>query len=195
MYFSFLGFYTMALIPPALVGVLSFFSSSSNTNTFIFFSVFNLIWATIFLEAWKRCCATLAYKWGTINSEQFEEARADYHGELNINKVTGRLEPQYPKLYRMSKYYLVSLPVMVFSMWLSFMVMLAYFWFQHWAEDYNKISPGLWSSLVLYMPSTLYAVVIGVMNTIYRKIAKALNDWGECVRECLRDTGMVGGGG
>ena len=170
----------MALIPPAFVGVMSsLLSSGSSTNTFIFFSVFNLVWATIFLEAWKRCCATLAYKWGTINTEDFEEARADYHGELVVNKVTGRLEPHYSKKKRMAKYYLVSLPVVCFSLWLAFMVMLAYFWFQHWAEDYNKASPGIISSLVLYLPSTLYAVVIGVMNTIYRKIAKALNDWGE----------------
>ena len=180
MYFSFLGFYTMALIPPAFIGLMSYFLSTGPgyTTVFVFFSVFNLVWATIFLEGWKRCCSTLAYTWGTINMERFEEARADYHGDLSVNKITQRLEPHYPKINRMAKYYLVSLPLVCFCLWVAFMVMLGYFWLQDMADLYYKESPNMFSSLVTFLPSAVYAIIIGVMNTAYRSLAKFLNDWG-----------------
>ena len=176
MYFSFLGFYTMALIPPALIGLLSAFYDS--VNTYIFFSIFNLVWATVFLEAWKRNCSALAYSWGTIDSIPFEEARAAYYGELDINKVTGRLEPHYPKWKRVAKYYLVSLPLLLICLWIAFIVMLIYFWLQAKAEKYYAEKSNFGAMIVLYLPSTVYAIVISIMNTIYRKLAKALNDWG-----------------
>lgn len=53
----------------------------------VFFSVFNIVWTTFFLEVWKRNSATFAYKWGTIGTDDFEEARPSYHGELGRNKV------------------------------------------------------------------------------------------------------------
>ena len=53
----------------------------------MFFSVFNIVWTTFFLEVWKRNSATFAYTWGTIGIDDFEEARAAYHGELGRNKV------------------------------------------------------------------------------------------------------------
>ena len=48
----------------------------------LFFCVFNLVWTTLFLEAWKRESASLAYKWGTLGQDKFEECRAAYYGEL-----------------------------------------------------------------------------------------------------------------
>ena len=53
----------------------------------VFFCVFNLVWVTLFLEAWKRNSASLAYTWGTINTHKFEEARPAYYGELGEFKV------------------------------------------------------------------------------------------------------------
>lgn len=34
---------------------------------FVLFSFFNVIWFSIYLEAWKRYCSELAYKWGTLD--------------------------------------------------------------------------------------------------------------------------------
>ena len=67
-YFSFLGFYTKALLLPAGVGLFyylyyTFFGKSS--HGYAVFAIFNLIWTTLFLESWKRKCATMAYHWGT----------------------------------------------------------------------------------------------------------------------------------
>lgn len=177
MYFSFLGFYTVSLIPPAFIGVISFFFGRDNVNTMVFFSIFNLVWATVFLEAWKRNCSTLAYKWGMIGYHEFEEPRPQYHGTLGINKVTGHIEPQYPKWRRKVKYYCVSVPIVLTCMFLAFLVMLKYFWMQGHAYAFRKANPGVFGMMVGVMPSVVYAVEINIMNAGYRRLAHYLNEW------------------
>jgi len=179
MYFAFLGFYTLALIPPAFIGVISFFLGGDNVNSMVFFSIFNLVWATVFLEAWKRNCSTLAYKWGMIGFHEFEEARPQYKGELGINKVTGHMEPQYPKWRRLVKFYCVSLPIVMVCLFLAFLVMLKYFWTQEYANVMKKAHPGFLGVTIGLMPSVIYAVEINVMNAGYRRLAHYLNEWGK----------------
>ena len=50
MYFCFLGFYTMALLLPAFLGIVQMFLSVDTLSEYAFFAAFNLIWATVFLE-------------------------------------------------------------------------------------------------------------------------------------------------
>ena len=179
MYFAFLGFYTVALIPPALIGLFYFFTAWENVNKHVFFAIFNLIWTTIFIEAWKRYSATLAYYWGSLSIVEDEETRAAYYGPMGLNKVTGRSEPQYPKWKRIVKYYCVSLPIIMVCLWVAFTVMLGYFWLQAHADAYYKSTESYGAMAVTFLPSMLYAILIGVMNGAYRWLAKELNDWGE----------------
>lgn len=34
---------------------------------YVLFSVFNVIWVTTYLQAWKRYSAELAFRWGTLD--------------------------------------------------------------------------------------------------------------------------------
>ena len=83
---------------------------------FVIFSFFNVIWATLYLESWKRRSAELSHQWGTIDtkSEMLAEPRVQYQvniihpppssssnncyfqGEERISEVTGKPEPHYP---------------------------------------------------------------------------------------------------
>lgn len=47
LYFTFLGFYTTALLFPMLLGFIQLLVS---TETVPFFCVFNVVWVTVFLE-------------------------------------------------------------------------------------------------------------------------------------------------
>lgn len=67
-------------------------------------------------------------------------------------QVTGRLEPKYPKWKRMWKYYGVSVPVVLFCLWIAFNLMLFYFWMQVRLLDakgdcvtFINPSPRLWN--------------------------------------------------
>ena len=84
-YFSWLGHYTWALTVPALVGLLFwvFFNGKGEFLEdvgFVMFSFFNVIWATIYLESWKRRSAELSHTWGTgdAKSELLAEPRVQY---------------------------------------------------------------------------------------------------------------------
>lgn len=34
---------------------------------YVLFSVFNVVWVTTYLQAWKRYSAELAFRWGTLD--------------------------------------------------------------------------------------------------------------------------------
>lgn len=46
----------------------------------VVFALFNVVWATLFLERWKRRGVELAYKWGTLDApaESLEEPRPQF---------------------------------------------------------------------------------------------------------------------
>lgn len=81
MYFAWLGMYTKWLVAPAVLGIVTFILSNRGEVTrdwcILFFNIFNIVWATLFLEAWKRKSAELAYKWGTMDmpSDALKEPR------------------------------------------------------------------------------------------------------------------------
>lgn len=188
MYFAFLGFYTYFLIPPAVLGIVSLlFASMLHEDTAVaLFCVFNLVWATVFLESWKRRTAELAYGWGTIRMEQFEEPRAAFYGvSRESDPVTGRKQPYYPNYRRLLKFYLVSVPTMFASLCVAFFVMLFYFWLDAIAADYTKSTslPSVVTTLIMLLPTIVYALVITLFYAIYRPLAIFLNNWGkaDCV--------------
>lgn len=179
LYFAFLGYYTIALIPPAFIGIIYFITSWQSMYREAIFAVFNLIWATIFLEVWKRYCSELSYRWGTIDmvSSTYDEPRANYFGTLGENPVTGKPEPVFPKWKRSFRFYCVTVPIVSVALGIAFYIMLGYFVMQEWA-DKKYASEKSWVNFsVLYLPTVIYAVLIGIVNSIYRKVAKKLNDW------------------
>jgi len=120
-YFCWLGHYTTALVVPAVIGLLvwvktrpipahmlTFFSSSqfflsSQTEFledvgFVLFAFFNVVWATLYLESWKRRSAEISYRWGTADQRDpmLTEPRPLFKGEEKISEITGKPEPSYP---------------------------------------------------------------------------------------------------
>ncbi|XP_044726729.1 anoctamin-10 isoform X2 [Chrysoperla carnea] len=173
LYFIFLGFYTMALILPTALGIIQTFLSS---ETLPFFCIFNVIWATVFLEVWKRKCSEYAYKWGTIGMTSLDEPRASYYGQMIKDPVSGRVTPQYPRWKTYTKMYCISLPIVIFCMSIGFGIMLVSFW----VEDYikTKVSPlNEYRMYLVYLPSVIYAALVYVMNFYYRKLATRLTEW------------------
>lgn len=74
MYFAWLGHYTTALSIPAVVGLLFWLSCCNGRANqtvqdvgYVLFSIFNVVWVTTYLQAWKRYSAELAFRWGTLD--------------------------------------------------------------------------------------------------------------------------------
>uniref|UniRef100_A0A8D3C0U3 Anoctamin n=1 Tax=Scophthalmus maximus TaxID=52904 RepID=A0A8D3C0U3_SCOMX len=177
-YFGFLEYFTFALAPMALIGVPYYLFDWEDYDKYVLFAVFNLIWCTVILEFWKRCSASLAYRWGTLSRKKaFEEPRPGFHGVLGFNPVTGREEPLYPNAKRHLRIYLVSLPFVLLCLYLSLYVMMVYFQMEGWALNVHDEEPTFWTGVLLFIPSVIYAVVIEVMNLIYRYAAEFLTEW------------------
>ncbi|XP_052042875.1 anoctamin-10 isoform X4 [Apodemus sylvaticus] len=132
----------------------------------------------VILEVWKRGCANMTYRWGTlVMKRQFEEPRPGFHGVLGINSVTGREEPLYSSYKRQLRIYLVSLPFVCLCLYFSLYVMMIYFDMEDWALSLHEDSGSEWTSLLLYVPSIVYAIVIEIMNRLYRYAAEFLTSW------------------
>lgn len=91
MYFAWLGHYTAALAVPALVGTLFWLCCDGKHQAledvgYVLFSVFNVVWATVYVQAWKRYSAELAHRWGTLDerTDLLAEPRPLFRGPLEV---------------------------------------------------------------------------------------------------------------
>ncbi|KAI0208292.1 Anoctamin-4 [Lamellibrachia satsuma] len=154
MYFAWLGFYTIMLIPPSIVGLVVFFYGVATLYDYkpseeicdenragnftmcplcdtgcglwplrisctyarltylfdneatVFFAGFMAIWASVFLEFWKRQEAELQYDWDVAAFKQEERLRPEYEAKVKrkkMNPVTKLLEPYLPNWSKYSR--------------------------------------------------------------------------------------------
>ena len=91
-YFEWLGFYTKWLTAPTAIGVLIYFSKAvlqveyfqdimeveREHDLYPYFALFMALWATFFLEFWKRKSRMLAYKWDVEPHSDVEHVRPQF---------------------------------------------------------------------------------------------------------------------
>ncbi|XP_046811652.1 mucin-4 [Lucilia cuprina] len=73
LYFAWLGHYTCALGVPAVFGTILYAflwgkGQTAQDMGHVLFSLFNVAWASLYLEAWKRYSVELAFRWGTLST-------------------------------------------------------------------------------------------------------------------------------
>lgn len=85
MYFGFLGFYSMCLVPPVLLVVVFALSGAHEQTKNTVFAILNLVWGTVFLEAWKRRCSEISFRWGTLKSGIGEWMSTFFYSALSLS--------------------------------------------------------------------------------------------------------------
>ncbi|CAN8005287.1 unnamed protein product, partial [Ixodes hexagonus] len=146
---------------------------------FVLFSLLNMLWATLYLESWKRYSAELAYHWGTLDSqsELLTEPRPQFTGPPGRSPVTGRLEPMYPSWKRNLFRYLVTVPAVTLCLFVVVASMFLVFEFQQtWWDDRTLKRHCPLASSMSFVPKVLLALIINVLDTVYYRIALWLND-------------------
>ncbi|XP_068030019.1 anoctamin-8 isoform X7 [Anomalospiza imberbis] len=177
MYFAWLGFYTSAMVYPAVFGsILYTFTDSDQTSqdiSCVVFAIFNVVWATLFLEEWKRRGAEFAYKWGTLDTpaESLEEPRPQFRGVKRISPVTSAEEFYYPPWKRLLFQSLVSLPVCLACLTLVFLLMLGCFQLQEFVLSVQELP-----RVLRFLPKIILAVIVTACDELYKKVALWLND-------------------
>ncbi|XP_058871253.1 anoctamin-8-like isoform X2 [Acipenser ruthenus] len=177
MYFAWLGFYTTSMLYPAIIGFILWMLTESDQTSrdicCVVFALFNVVWATLFLERWKRRGAELAYKWGTLDTpaESLEEPRPQFRGVKRLSPITGCEEFYYPPWKRMLFQYLVSLPVCLFCLCFVFLAMLICFELQEFVMGIKELP-----QVTRFIPKIILAITVTACDDVYRKIACWLND-------------------
>ncbi|XP_019327747.1 PREDICTED: anoctamin-8, partial [Aptenodytes forsteri] len=123
----------------------------------VVFAIFNVIWATFFLEEWKRRGAEFAYKWGTLDTpaESIEEPRPQFRGIKRISPVTSAEEFYYPPWKRLLFQCLVSLPVCLTCLSFVFLLMLGCFQLQEFVLSIQELP-----RIIRFLPKIVLAIII-----------------------------------
>ncbi|XP_051258447.1 anoctamin-8-like isoform X5 [Dicentrarchus labrax] len=177
MYFAWLGFYTNSMLYPAVIGFLLWILAEADQTSqdicCVVFALFNVVWATLFLERWKRREAELAYRWGTLDTpaESLEEPRPQFRGVKRCSPITGCEEFYYPPWKRALFRWLVSLPICILCLCFVFLAMLLCLELQEVVMEIQEL-PGI----TRFIPKILLAVTVTVCDEVYKKIAYWLND-------------------
>ncbi|KAJ1081778.1 hypothetical protein NDU88_001953 [Pleurodeles waltl] len=177
-YFSFLGFFSVSLIPMALFGVAYYVFSLDFLDRHIIFAIFSVIWSTVTLELWKRHSAAAAYRWGTLQlKSQFEGPRGQYWGPLGINPITGRREPYYPSWKRKMRMLLASTPTVCAFLGLAVDGMVMFLYWERWAQGSYGTSSSILAPVWLLLPSITHTLYVELLNGIYKRVAIILTEW------------------
>ncbi|XP_075954809.1 anoctamin-8-like [Anarhichas minor] len=177
MYFAWLGFYTNSMLYPAVIGFLLWILAEADQTSqdicCVVFALFNVVWATLFLERWKRREAELAYRWGTLDTptESLEEPRPQFRGVKRCSPITGCEEFYYPPWKRALFRWLVSLPICLLCLCFVFLAMLLCLELQEMVMEIQEL-PGI----TRFLPKILLAITVTICDEVYKKIAYWLND-------------------
>jgi len=107
LYFVWLGHYTKWLMSASVMGGCCYVAISAEGNdpdnaAIPYFSVYMSLWATLYLESWKRQEKRTACKWGMIGFEQEQQSRPEFDAIsfFRESPVTGKQEKYFPAAKR-----------------------------------------------------------------------------------------------
>ncbi|XP_040184292.1 anoctamin-3 [Rana temporaria] len=151
----------------------------------VFFAIFMAIWATVFLEFWKRRRAVLTYDWDLIDWEDEEEElrpqfEAKYSKLERTNPITGKPEPFQPFSDKLSRlmvsvsgiFFMISLVLTaVFAVVVYRLVAMEQFasfnW--HFIKKYWQFATSGTGVCINFM-------IIMSLNVVYEKVAYLLTN-------------------
>jgi hypothetical protein len=152
----------------------------------IAFAFLMSLWASVFLDFWKRRNAAIVYDWDLQDFDEDEPDRPQFTGvkEKRRNPVTGEMEKYYPKSRRYMKYLTTATVVglmigLVIAVIISIIlyrlaIRVALFKLGDSPESTARKSSGIVSAITA---SILNLITIILLNILYGKLAVKLTDW------------------
>ncbi|XP_036399069.1 anoctamin-3 [Megalops cyprinoides] len=155
-----------------------------NSGT-VFFAIFMAIWATVFLEFWKRRRAELTYDWDLIDWEEEEEElrpqfEAKYSRVERVNPISGKPEPFQPFTDKLGRL-MVSVSGIFFMMSLVVTAVFAVVVFRLFAMEkfvsfkWEFVKKN-WQFATSGTGVCINFVIIMSLNVVYEKVAYLLTN-------------------
>jgi len=194
LYFAWLGFYTQWLWLSSAIGVIAFIfwivdkttDSQWSIWALTIYSIFLALWASFFLETWKRKNNELNYKWGTMDFTEQEVERPDFIGEdtagfysegswIEIDHTVdyGVKIPKskyYPRNKRTSKF-VASLPLIATMITMLVIATFAILSFRLFVQRKGDAVGGSFAGAIVN------AIVIIAFNLFWKQVALRLTEW------------------
>lgn len=171
LYFGFLRFYTVWLVVPSVLGFISyvFFSRYS-----IVFTILNLLWSIIFVNAWKKKENIYAITWNSKDSSLIESKRGEFVGETEeVDTVTGIRSPAFPTWKRTLRE-LAFLPVAIGAA----LTLISYQFGCFFIEIFlNEIYDGPGKQFLSLVPTILIVAFIPILTAGYTIIVNKYLAW------------------
>ncbi|XP_023695557.2 anoctamin-3-like [Paramormyrops kingsleyae] len=151
----------------------------------VFFAIFMAIWATVFLEFWKRRRAELTYDWDLIDWEEEEEElrpqfEAKYSRVERVNPISGKPEPFQPFTDKLSRL-MVSVSGIFFMISLVLTAVFAVVVFrliamEHFASFQWEFVKKNWQFATSGTGVCINFMIIMSLNVVYEKVAYLLTN-------------------
>jgi len=98
--------------------------------------VFVSVWATAYLEFWKRKNSYLAWWWDVLDFEREETTRPEWYStKLRISPITGKEERHYPDRVRYTKMTASAICIIIAVIFVLLAIMASVI-YQVWSRDH-----------------------------------------------------------
>ena len=160
-------------------------SRAFDNNSTILFSIFMSVWATLFLEFWKRKQITLAYNWHAMDFEEEEERpRPEYKLKTDIKRVNQVNKKTEPAMSSARKYLRLVGAYSVVAVFLCILLatvtgviiyraVAAYFL----SSSSSAIIKARYTMIVSATAATINLIFINILKLLYGRVADKLTDW------------------
>eukprot|EP00164_Ancoracysta_twista_P000608 GFYU01000804.1.p1 GENE.GFYU01000804.1~~GFYU01000804.1.p1 ORF type:complete len:773 (+),score=236.18 GFYU01000804.1:115-2433(+) len=172
LYFAWLGFYTKWLIVPSLFGLILFIVQVQNDNFdnagVPVYCCFLALWATFFLEFWKREQVQYAVNWGMTDYEEEEFTRPQFVPDA-VKEIAGEEQPVYATWKRLVKF-AIGLPIILAFATCVVITVLGVLLFRIVMAKVEPTFGGVAAGM-------MNAILINFFNWVYQRVAERLTDW------------------
>ncbi|EGZ20330.1 hypothetical protein PHYSODRAFT_492835 [Phytophthora sojae] len=180
-YYAFVTFYTVWLLPMALVGVTCQLLWLVDDVSFVppLFAIVVSIWATLMVERWKRKRSEIQRKFGHFRRNRSEETPGfygDFQVETTLVRVKTAVDVNFPRALQLARVY-TGLPLLM-TMGIAAVAIFV-------AVKTNTASSAIVHNAMPWLPTLLVPYVVPLMNAIsmllldnwYTRLARALTTW------------------
>ena len=180
MYFNFLSFYTLYLLPLAFLGVIAqividYASLMVSNGMKMAFSFLIIIWSTIFIEFWKRKESLFAVQYGQTDAEETEAERPSFKGKyirsIHNDDINVLYYSKFKKSLKLMFAYFITL--LILTSVVTIVILLLYF--KEYLYSCGCID--MTNALLATIPSLLNAVQVQIFNFIYQFVGLSLNEF------------------
>ncbi|KAJ1979682.1 hypothetical protein H4R33_005663 [Dimargaris cristalligena] len=171
LYFAFLQFYFLWLIPPSAVGLVAYLAGHYYSASL---ALFIIPWGLTFTEMWARRQTDIATFWGTRNLAAVDEIQPRFTPlALVTDPITGEAVPYFPIsqgwLRRM-----VTAPMLLLGTAFLALVIGFLFALQTLADEHYT---GPLQAYATYVPVILYSLLMAKASELYLGLARRMNNY------------------